>query len=731
MKKTAFKTFGILVLLFQIFLTVSVYSQTSEKMDASLAKAFSESIANDEQADLRFGQKTKLTANDGATGDNFGYRVAIAGNTAVIGAWQDDVGANESQGSAYVFVRGSNGVWTQQAKLTASDGAAFDYFGGSVAIGNVNAPSQTVIIVGALGNDANGITSRGAAYVFTRASGGTTWSSGTKLTASDGAARDNFGYSVAISGSLAIIGSPADDIGANGNQGSAYIFARNGTVWEEEQKLVAWDGDTNDLFGWSVGISGPRVIIGAPDDDIDNNMNQGSSYVFERTAGNTWNSVTKLRLSSVLGATSDYLGISVGISGNTVIVGAYGTDVITNADQGEAVIWTISGTTVSAPQRLRASDGNTSDLFGLSVAISGDTAVIGSPQSQVPNIGNTGATYIFKRIGEVFVQDQKLTVADGQLGDTFGRYIAISNDTLISGAVADDIGSNTDQGSAYIFNLSSNTPFDFDGDSKTDVSIFRPSVGQWWYLRSSDSSNRAFSFGNSADKLAPGDYTGDGRTDICFFRPSEGTWYVLRSEDSSFFSFPFGTNSDVPAPADYDGDGITDPAVFRPSTATWFISKSTGGTLIVNFGSSEDKPVVADYDGDGKADIAIFRPSVGQWWYLRSSDNSSRVFNFGVSTDKLVPGDYTGDGKADIAFWRPSDGNWYILRSEDSSFFSFPFGLSGDIPAPGDYDGDGKFDPTVFRPSSATWFASRSTAGFIAIGFGSAEDKPVPSAFIP
>jgi photosystem II stability/assembly factor-like uncharacterized protein len=272
---------------------------------------------------------------------------------------------------------------------------------------------------------------------------------------------------------------------------------------------------------------------------------------------------------------------------------------------------------------------------------------------------------------------------------------------------------------------------DFDGDGKTDVSIFRPSVGEWWYLRSSDGGNRAFQFGASTDKLVPGDYTGDGKTDIAVFRPTTGQWFVLRSEDSLFYAFPFGLNGDIPVPSDFDGDGKTDAAIFRPSTNTWYISNSSGGTTIQTFGAAGDKPVVADYDGDGKSDIAIYRVSLGQWWYLRSSDGTNRVFTFGTSTDKPVQGDYTGDGKADIAIFRPSTGQWFILRSEDSLFYAFPFGISIDLPAPGDYDGDGRFDAAVFRPTAATWYISGTTSGTQILGFGLNTDLPVPNAFVP
>ncbi|HEY0458598.1 MAG TPA: FG-GAP-like repeat-containing protein [Pyrinomonadaceae bacterium] len=279
---------------------------------------------------------------------------------------------------------------------------------------------------------------------------------------------------------------------------------------------------------------------------------------------------------------------------------------------------------------------------------------------------------------------------------------------------------------------SASRPFDFDGDSKTDVSIFRPSAGEWWYLKSSTGGNAALAFGTSTDKLAPGDFTGDGKTDIAFWRPGSGFWFILRSEDNSFFSFPFGASEDIPAPSDYDGDGKTDAAVFRPSSGTWFILNSSGsGTSIVNFGSSEDKPVAADFDGDGRADIAIFRPSDGSWWYLQSSNSQFKVYRFGVGTDKPVQGDYTGDGKADIAIFRPSTGEWYFQRSEDNSYYSFVWGASGDIPAPGDYDGDGRADAAVFRPSNTTWYMNQTTAGVGIVNFGSAGDKPVPNAFVP
>jgi subtilisin-like proprotein convertase family protein len=277
------------------------------------------------------------------------------------------------------------------------------------------------------------------------------------------------------------------------------------------------------------------------------------------------------------------------------------------------------------------------------------------------------------------------------------------------------------------------SPFDFDGDLKTDVSIYRPSNGQWWINRSSNGTTFAATFGNSADRIAPADYTGDNKTDIAIWRPSTGEWFILRSENGTYYSFGFGTNGDIPAPGDFDLDGKADAVVFRPSNGVWYVNNSSGAPVsTILFGQNGDVPVTADYDGDGRADAAVFRPSTGTWW-LRRSTLGVIAFQFGNSTDKPAPGDYTGDGKADVAFFRQPTGEWYILRSENQSYYSGVFGVLNDIPVPGDYDGDGKHDPAVFRPSNNTWYVQRSTNinNPLIQTFGIAGDKPVPSAFVP
>lgn len=266
---------------------------------------------------------------------------------------------------------------------------------------------------------------------------------------------------------------------------------------------------------------------------------------------------------------------------------------------------------------------------------------------------------------------------------------------------------------------------DFDGDGKTDMSVFRPADGNWYMLRSTTGFGTS-NWGINTDKLVPGDYDADNKADTAVFR--NGVWYILKSGDNSLQTISFGLGTDAPVAGDYDGDGKNDAAVFRASNNTWYILRSSdNGFASVAFGQSGDVPVRGDFDGDGKSDITVFRN--GQWITRKSSDSSVSITSFGLASDKLVPADYDGDGKDDIAVWRATDGVWYIMRSSNGTIDFVSFGTNGDVPVPGDYDGDGKDDPAVYR--NGTWYMNRSTAGFAAAAFGTATDTAIPATYIP
>jgi len=389
--------------------------------------------------------ETKITAFDAATGafiHESAQPVSIDGDTAVVGVPGDDV-AGSNSGSVYVFVKSGN-VWIIQAILVANDAATGDAFGAAVAI------SGNTIVVGANFDDDGGDDS-GSAYVFVRS--GSSWSQQAKLTASNPTAEDQFGHHLTILEDTIVIGTTHDDDGGT-QSGAAYVFVRSGSTWSLESKLVASDAAAGDIFGNSVEISGDTIVVGAFGND-DGGNSSGSAYVFVRS-GSSWNQQAKLTASDP--SANAWFGINVTINGDTVLIGASGDD-DGGSDTGSVYVFERSGSSWIQQTKLKASDATTGDQFGESVSISGNTVVVGAHKDDDGGT-NSGSAYIFIRSGSNWSQQAKLTASDASSNDHFGFGSSISGTTVIIGTKNEQ---STDPVSAYIYELNLPNTIDIPG----------------------------------------------------------------------------------------------------------------------------------------------------------------------------------------------------------------------------------------------------------------------------
>lgn len=312
-------------------------------------------------------------------------------------------------------------------EVAGSDSAVDELFGDAVAI------SGDVAVVGASNH-----MSIGAAYVFLRSMGA--WSEDAKLTPVDGAIGDGFGEAAALEGDSAIIGSPRGT-GAAADSGAAYVYVNSAGGWMPEQKIFDSMGTNVQLFGHSVSIDGDSSLIGAPGDTAGVAAGAGAGFVFTRTAG-VWSPQQKLiALDAEL---NDQLGWSADISGDTAILGAIGEDDGGNG-AGAAYVFTRSAGVWTQEMKLVAMDAAMGSAFGWSVAVDGDTAVVGAPMST-----GGGSAYVFVRSGGMWTQQQKLTASDRATGDQFGMSIDVDGETVIVGAPGDDDGGSS-AGSAYVY----------------------------------------------------------------------------------------------------------------------------------------------------------------------------------------------------------------------------------------------------------------------------------------
>ncbi len=559
-------------------------------------------------------QIAKLTASDGVAGDLFGHSVAVDGDTAVVGAYEDE----SEKGAAYVLAKDSSGAWSQVAKLTASDGdtssdgEAGDIFGWSVAV------DWDTVVVGARYDDST--------YVFTKP--GTGWATATetaKLTASDGVVGDWFGQSVAVDGDTVVVGASEDD-----GSGSAYVFTKAAdSVWTDATqtaKLTASDGDDFDEFGKSVAVDGDTVVAGAP-----NNDGYGSAYVFIKPAAG-WDDATQTAKLTP-GATDDEaaglagtFGAAVAVDGDTVVVGASAY----SGSQGRAYVFTKpSGGWEDAERtaELATSDAE-KNQFGWSVAVDGNTVVVGAHTDDASDsVNDSGSVYVFTKATDSVWADAtetvKLTATDGASGEQFGWSIAAGGGTVVVGAHWDD-DKGADSGSAYVYGVSGWTAIPDSEAGATNATSYtvndltnEEEYGFWIRARNTVGASEA--------------------SDPVTATPVNTTPTAV--DDATTTAEGTAVDIDVVAnDTDLEGDTLQVTSVTMPSNGTAVIKPGSATTITYtpnsSFHGSDSFTYVAS-DGNGGTDTGTVTVTVTA--VDDEPANRSPRFNEGLNTTRTVP----------------------------------------------------------------------------------------------
>jgi PKD domain/Bacterial Ig domain/FG-GAP repeat/Putative Ig domain len=566
-------------------------------LDAGVAYVFQRNRGGVEN----WGEVTIIRASDAQADDYFGVSVTVSGDAIVVGA-PGEYGDVGETGAAYVFQRTQGGVdnWGEVTILRATDAQDSDYFGHSVAV------SGDVIIVGAYYEDGGAgdpVLDSGAAYVFLRTQGGAdNWGEVQILRASDAQAYDFFGFSVAVSGDVIVVGAIYEDGGPGDplfDAGAAYVFQYQAHYWQETVINHASDAQVGDWLGYSLAVSGDIIVVGAPYEDggPGDPLNwAGAAYVFQRTEGGAdeWGEVKTLRASDA--QADDQFGYSVAVSGDVIVIGAYCED----GGAGDPLFWAGAAYVFQRAQGgenawgeekiLHASDAQIMDFFGASVAVSGDVIVVGANEEDggAGNpISESGAAYVFQRTqggadnwGEVTI----LHASDAQAADHFGWSVAVSGGVIAVGAYAEDGGAGdpvNDSGAAYVFQCTQGGPDEWD-----EVQILHASDAQVddYFGRSVAVSSDVIVVGSLGEDGGPGDPLPEAGAAYIFQRTQGGAdnWgetAIRRASDAQpgdWFGESVAVSGDVIAVGASGEDGGTgDP--LAETGAAYVFQRALGG----------------------------------------------------------------------------------------------------------------------------------------------------------
>ena len=691
----------------------------------------------------------RVVASDAAASDWFGFSVGTDGDTMmVVGAPYDNGNNASDSGSVYVFTKDTDGVWSQAAKLVASDAATDDRFGYSVGT------DGDTIVVGAYRDDDNDADDSGSVYVFTKPSDG--WADGTetaKLVASDAADSDWFGWSVGIDGDTIAVGAPYDDDNDADGSGSVYVFTKDSDgAWNQAAKLVSSDAAAGDRLGWSVGIDGDTIVVGAYRDDDNDADESGSVYVFTKPSDGWADGTETAKLVASDAAADDRFGWSVGTDGDTIAVGAPFDD--DDADGSGSVYvfakpdggWDDGTETV----KLVASDAAAGDRLGWSVGTDGDTIAVGAPGDDDDG-DDSGSVYVFtKDSNGAWRQAVKLVSSDAAAGDEFGWSVGTDSDTIVVGVYLDDDNAD-DSGSVHVVDVSSGWTEIPNSDNTTTsytVTGLTNNVSYAFWVRAVNSggdslgSDPAHAVPAAAVPAAPAGLTavaGDKQIGLSWTDPTDASikkYQYSTDNSATFTNITAGDDQTTSYTVGGLDSGVEYTFLLRAvndngnsttSTVTERVLPAQPTELVATGANTQ---VTLNWDDPNDTNITDYDLWQAELTKLVSSDAAASDrfgTSAGIDGDTMVVGAPRDDDAADdtgsiYVFTKDSNGVWNQtakLTASDAATndrFGTSVGIDGDtivVGAPRDDDNDADDSGSVYvfvKPSDGWATTSAETA---------------------